>query len=289
MSVRTWLVTGCSSGFGHALADALLMRGERVIVTARNRDALEQLVQPHGDRAIALTLDIRREDQIDAAVKAGLENFGAIDVLVNNAGHGSVGTVEQTPTDVARAMMETNYFGTLTLIRAVLPQMIERGTGQIVNIGSVAGQIGFPLLSYYCASKFAVAGLSESLAAELRPLGIAVTLAELGPFATNFTKSMLVNAPSAHYDAAALARDAGNANWGGGSDPTLGVDALLSALDAPEPPVRVVLGAQGVQVAALHEARRRTEREKWLSVSLMGKADQTQYGNEVASDAAEDK
>jgi short-subunit dehydrogenase len=268
-NARTWLVTGCSTGFGRALAHALLERGERVIVTARNRERLKELIEPHAARALALSLDITRDSEIDAAVKASLEKFGAIDVLVNNAGYGTVGTVEETPIEVARATMETNYFGTLAMIRAVLPHMIQRGSGQIVNIGSVAGQVGFPLLAYYSASKFALAGMSESLAAELRPLGIAVTLAELGPFATNFTKNMTVNVPAAHYDPAALARAAGNANWGAGDDPRPGAVALLTGLSVTDPPVRIILGRRGVDVAALHDARRAIERERWLPVSQL--------------------
>jgi NAD(P)-dependent dehydrogenase (short-subunit alcohol dehydrogenase family) len=274
MSIRTWLITGCSTGFGRALAYALLERGERVIVTAREPGRLKELIEPHAGRALALKLDITREHDIAAAVKAAFEKFGAIDVLVNNAGYGAVGTVEETPIEMAHAMMETNYFGTLAMIRSVLPHMIQRRAGQIVNIGSVAGQIGFPLLAYYCASKFALAGMSESLAAELRPLGIAVTLAELGPFATDFTKSMKVNVPAAHYDAVELTRAAGNAGWGAGDDPSAGAAALLAGLDAPEPPVRIILGRPGREVAVLHDARRAKEREKWLSVSQLEKTQQ---------------
>jgi NAD(P)-dependent dehydrogenase (short-subunit alcohol dehydrogenase family) len=272
MSIRTWLVTGCSTGFGRALARALLARGERVVATARKRETLIELTQPHAARALALSLDITRADEIDAAVKAALEKFGSIDVLVNNAGHGAAGTVEETPIDMARAMMETNYFGTLAMIRAVVPHMILARSGQVVNIGSVAGQVGFPLLAYYCASKFALTGMSESLAAELRPLGIRVTLAELGPFATSFAKSMTVNPPAGHYDPVALSRTAGNAGWGAGHDPNSGVDALLTALGSAEPPVRIIVGQLGVEVTALHDARRAVEREKWLSVSQLAKA-----------------
>ena len=272
MSNRTWFVTGCSTGFGRALAQALLERGERVVVTARKRDMLAELIESHAARALALSLDITCQTEIDAAAKMAIERFGSIDVLVNNAGYGAVGTVEETSIDVARAMMETNYFGTLAVIRAVVPHMIRAQSGQVVNIGSVAGQIGFPLLAYYCASKFALAGMSESLAAELRPLGISVTLAELGPFATNFATSMTVNTPAAHYDAAALSRTAGNAGWGAGHDPKLGVEALLTALGRPDPPVRIILGQRAVEVTALHEARRAIERENWLSVSLLAKA-----------------
>ena len=266
--LKTWLVTGCSTGFGRAMARQLLERGEQVIVTARKHKSLTELIEPHAARALALSLDVTRPDEIDATVRAALDKFGGIDVLVNNAGAGAVGTVEETPIDVARAMMDVNYFGTLAMIRAVLPHMINRKSGHIVNIGSVAGQVGFPLLGYYSASKFALAG-SESMAAELRPLGIAVTLAELGPFATDFAKNMIVRAPAAHYDPRELSRVAGNAGWGAGSDPDSGANALLTALRAADPPVRIILGRQGVAVAALHETRRAREREKWRSVSQL--------------------
>jgi NAD(P)-dependent dehydrogenase (short-subunit alcohol dehydrogenase family) len=271
MSTRTWLVTGCSTGFGRALTRALLERGDQVIVTARKLDALAALIEPHAGRALALNLDITRENEVEAVVKSALEKFGGIDVLVNNAGCGTVGTVEETPMDMARAVMETNYFGTLAMIRAVLPHMIRRKRGQVVNIGSVAGQIGFPLLAYYCASKFALAGMSESLAAELKPLGIAVTLAELGPFATDFAKNMTVNMPASHYDPGALARAAGNAGWGAGVDADTGAGALLTALDVSDPPVRVILGQQGVDVIVLHDARRTAERDRWLPISKLTK------------------
>lgn len=269
MDRKTWLITGCSTGFGQALAQRLLERGERVAATARNPATLADLVAPYGDRACALRLDVTRADDIAQAVAAVRDGFGAIDVLINNAGYGDMGTVEDTPVDVARAMMETNVFGTLAMIRAVVTEMRERGSGQIVNVGSVAGQIGFPGLAYYSASKFALAGLTESLAAELAPLGVKVTLAELGPFATDFTRTMKVTPPASHYDMAALAHTAGNAGWGAGDDPRAGAAALLAALDAPEPPVRIILGQPGLDVAALHDARRTQERERWREVSAL--------------------
>ncbi|MDE8650442.1 SDR family NAD(P)-dependent oxidoreductase [Novosphingobium album (ex Liu et al. 2023)] len=269
MSERTWLVTGASRGFGRVLAEALLERGERVVATARAVALLEGLAAPYGDRALALALDVTRPEAIAAAVARALERFGAIDVLVNNAGHGHMGTVEDAPVADARAMMETNYFGALGMIKAVLPGMLARRSGQIVNIGSVAGQVGFPVIGYYCASKFALAGLTESMAAELAPLGIRVTLAELGPFATGFAGAMDIVPPAAHYDLAALSREAGNAGWGAGDDPRAGAEALLAALADPAPPRRLILGQPGLDVVALHEARRLAERERWLAVARL--------------------
>jgi len=270
MAVRTWLVTGCSTGFGRALAELLLKRGEQVVVTARNPATLQVLVASHAERALALKLDVTKADDIASAFADARARFGPIDVLVNNAGYGAVGTVEETSIDVARDMMETNFFGTLAMIRTVLPEMRQRRSGQIVNIGSVAGSIGFPVLGYYSASKFALAGLTESLANELRPMNIRVTLAELGPFATDFAASMQVNLPATpDYDLAALAQQAGNAGWGVGDKPRTGAAALLSALDDPTPPVHLILGQRGLDVVALHDDRRRQERERWRATSTL--------------------
>jgi short-subunit dehydrogenase len=167
-------------------------------------------------------------------------------------------------------MMEVHYFAVLETIKAVLPEMRARRSGQIVNVGSVAGQIGFPALSHYSASKFALAGLTESLAAEVRALGIKVVLAELGPFATDFTGSMQMTMPaSADYDMAAMSLQAGNSNWSAGENPRAGARALLAALDDAEPPVRIVLGPEGLAVADLHDGRRREARERWRETGML--------------------
>jgi NAD(P)-dependent dehydrogenase (short-subunit alcohol dehydrogenase family) len=272
MPDQTWLITGCSTGFGRALAELLLARGERVVATARRCETLDDLVAAYRERALGLRLDITRPEDIAEALAAAQDRFGGVDVLVNNAGYGGLGTIEDTPLDEARALFDTNVFGTLAMIRAVLPGMIARRAGRIVNIGSVAGQIGFPGLGHYSASKFALAGLTESLAAEVAPLGIAVTLAELGPFATHFTSSMAFVAPSPHYDLAALSIEAGNSEWGAGDDPRAGAEALLAALADPAPPRRLILGQAGLDVVALHDARRQAERERWLRASRLESA-----------------
>jgi NAD(P)-dependent dehydrogenase (short-subunit alcohol dehydrogenase family) len=269
MAAQTWMITGCSTGFGRALAELLLARGERVVATARRPGTLADLTAAHGERALALQLDVTRPEDIAAAVAAATERFGAIDVLVNNAGYGGLGTIEDGSLEATRAMFETNFFGTLAMIKAVLPAMVARRSGRIVNIGSVAGQIGFPSLSNYSASKFALAGLSESLGAEVAPLGISVTLAELGPFATNFTGAMAFVPPPPHYDLAALAVEAGNAHWGAGDDPMAGARALVTAVADARPPRRLILGQDGLDVVALHDERRRAERERWLRVSRL--------------------
>lgn len=267
MASRTWLITGCSTGFGRALAQMLLERGERVAASARRPEVLADLVAAHGGRALALRLDVTCPQDVANAVAAARAQFGQIDVLVNNAGYGHFGPLEACTMDDARAVMETNYFGAVAMIREVLPDMIARRTGQIVNIGSVAGQIGFPALGLYCATKFAVSGLSESLGAELAPLGIHVTIAELGPFNTEFNNSLSVSAPAAHYDLLALSREAGNDAWIYG-EPRDAAEALYDALGQPSPPRRLVLGQTALETMRLHEGRRMAEREGWMDTTL---------------------
>jgi NAD(P)-dependent dehydrogenase (short-subunit alcohol dehydrogenase family) len=270
MPAKTWLITGCSSGFGRAMAEVLLERGDNVAATARRSEMLEPLVAAFPDSALALRMDVTRPAEVTAAITATRARFGVIDGLVNNAGHGLLALVEDGAAGSARAMIEVHYFAVLETIKAVLPEMRARRSGQIVNVGSVAGQIGFPALSHYSASKFALAGLTESLAAEVRALGIKVVLAELGPFATDFTGSMQMTMPaSADYDMAAMSLQAGNSNWSAGEDPRAGARALLAALDDAEPPVRIVLGPEGLAVADLHDGRRREARERWRETGML--------------------
>ena len=270
MPARTWLITGCSSGFGRAMAEELLKRGDKVVATARRLELLEPLAAAFPERTLALRLDVTQPAEVAAAVAATRAKFGQIDGLVNNAGAGTFGLVEDGTLDSARAMMEVHFFGVMELIKAVLPEMRARRSGAIINVGSVAGQIGFPGISHYCASKFALSGLSESLAAEGRALGIKVILAELGPFATDFIASMQMTMPgSPDYDLAAMSVLAGNSHWSPGADAHAGAKALLAALDDPEPPVRIVLGPEGLEVADLHDGRRRAAREKWRETGML--------------------
>ncbi len=271
MTQRNWFITGCSTGFGRALAEVLLECGDRVAVTARNPASLDALVAAYPETALALKLDVTSADDRTAAIAAARARFGQIDALVNNAGHGLLALVEDGAPETARAMMEVHYFAVLELIKAVLPEMRARRAGAIVNVGSVAGQIGFPGLSHYCASKFALAGLTESLAAEVRPLGIKAILAELGPFATSFTGSMAMTMPSApqDYDLGAMSVQAGNSTWSAGDDPRAGALALLGALDAPDTPVRMVLGREGIEVVDLHNRRRSESLERWRETGML--------------------
>jgi NAD(P)-dependent dehydrogenase (short-subunit alcohol dehydrogenase family) len=270
METKTWLITGCSTGFGRAMGEELLSRGENVVLTARKPEVLDTLVAAFPDHAMALRLDVTQPAEIADALAAARARFSRIDALVNNAGHGLLALVEDGALETARDMMEVHYFGVLELIKAVLPEMRARRSGTIVNVGSVAGQIGFPALSHYCASKFALAALTESLAAEVRALGIKVILAELGPFATDFTGSMQMTMPTTpDYDLAAMSVLAGNSHWSAGENPRAGARALLAALEDPEPPVRLVLGPEGLEVADLHDGRRRDARDRWRETGML--------------------
>jgi NAD(P)-dependent dehydrogenase (short-subunit alcohol dehydrogenase family) len=181
-----WFITGCSTGFGRELAKILIARGYRVVATARDPQKIADLVADHAADTLALALDVEKQPQIEAAVKATTQKFGRIDVLVNNAGYGYLAAVEEGEDDDIRAMFETNVFGLAAMTRAVLPVMRAQKAGAIVNISSMGGFIGFPGSGYYAATKFAVEGLSESLSKEVGPLGIKVLIVEPGPFRTDW-------------------------------------------------------------------------------------------------------
>lgn len=199
-STAVWFITGCSTGFGRALATYVLAQGNRVVVTARNTDSLGDLVKDAGDRALVQALDVTDAAQIKAAVSAAIEHFGGIDVLVNNAGYGYQSSVEEGSDEEIRAQFEANTFGLFALTRAVLPGMRGQGRGHIMNITSVAGMLGNPSTGYYAASKHAVEGWSDSLATEVAPLGIHVTCIEPGPFRTDWAGRSLRATPTAIDD-----------------------------------------------------------------------------------------
>ncbi|MGA2794863.1 MAG: oxidoreductase [Roseiarcus sp.] len=215
-----WFVTGCSTGFGREFVRAALAHGFRVVATARNPKKLDDLIAGHEDKAKALALDVTNADQIKHAVSEAERAFGRIDVLVNNAGYGYLAAVEEGEEKDIRAIFDTNFFGLAAMIRAVLPGMRVRKQGYIVNIASVGGIIGFAGSGYYAATKFAVEGLSESLAQEVEPLGIRVLLVEPGPFRTDWAGRSLIRSPnviddyekSVHKRRQEIARNSGNTN-----------------------------------------------------------------------------
>ncbi len=267
-----WFITGCSSGFGRALATLVLERGWRAVVTARNPGHIAGLVALCPDRGIALALDVTDRAQIATAVQAAEARFGAIDVLVNNAGYGYQASVEEGDDAAVRALFETNVFGLAALTRAVLPGMRTRRRGHIVNISSVAGFVGFAGSGYYAATKHAVEGLSDALVKEVGPLGIHVMCVEPGPFRTDFAGRSLRQTLSrfGDYEATVNARLRTLAGRSGTQpgDPTRAAAAIIEAVRAAQPTRHLVLGALGLENVRKSLAETLEEIDTWKQASL---------------------
>ncbi|MGD0719919.1 MAG: oxidoreductase [Roseiarcus sp.] len=266
-----WFITGCSTGFGRELARHALERGYRVAVTARDPAAVADLAAGHGDRALVLALDVTRAEQIAAAVGAAEARFGRIDVLVNNAGVGYFGSVEDSEDAEVRRMFEINFWGLANMTRAVLPGMRARRSGHIVNVSSMGGVRGAPAVGYYNATKFGLEGLSESLAQETAPLGIKVLIVEPSGFRTDWAgrSANQTKRPIADYDDTAGARLRMIRGYSGKQpgDPARAAAAIVQAVESPDPPLRLMLGK-----AALAAGRGKVEAmsrdfEAWAAVS----------------------
>jgi NAD(P)-dependent dehydrogenase (short-subunit alcohol dehydrogenase family) len=261
---NTWLVTGCSTGFGRYIAAHLLERGERVVVTARKTEQVEDLAGL--GEALVLPLDVTDAEQAKAVVADAERAFGSVDVLINNAGIGYFAAVEETDPQSARRLFDVNFFGTANMIHAVLPGMRKRRRGMIVNLTSIGGLAGFPAVGYYCASKFAVEGLSEALRAEAEPLGIRVMTAEPSAFRTEWAGSATeVREPIADYDATAgEARRAYHASVGKqAGDPARAATAIYQAVTAAQPPQRLLLGNRAFEVATAKLSVMQAEFSAW--------------------------
>jgi NAD(P)-dependent dehydrogenase (short-subunit alcohol dehydrogenase family) len=251
---NVWFITGCSTGFGRELAKQVLDRGYRAVVTARDPAKVEDIAAPHGDRALVLQLDVTDPVEVDAAAKSAEQRFGAIDVLVNNAGIGYFGAVEESDEAEVRRMFEINFFGLSHMTRAVLPGMRKRRKGHIVNISSIGGLRSFPSLAYYHATKYAVEGFSESLALEVAPLGIKVTIVEPSGFRTDWAGRSAAEATNRIPDYAPTAGknrdDIRGYSGKQAGDPARAAAAIIAAVESPNPPLRLLLGK-----AALRGAR----------------------------------
>lgn len=266
-----WFITGCSTGFGRDLARLVLDRGWRAAVTARARDRVTDLVDGNAN-ALALELDVTNDAQIGAAVSAVQAKFGRIDVLVNNAGYGYQATAEEGEESEIRGQFDTNVFGLFALTRAVLPIMRAQRSGNIVNFTSVAGLVGFPGSGYYAASKHAVEGWSDSLLAEVAPLGIGVTCVEPGPFRTDWAGRSLRQTPSAipEYADTAQARMEGTKSYSGSQegDPVRAGEAIIAAVQQETPPRHLVLGRFGYDAVTSKLSERLAAIEAAREVSL---------------------
>ena len=262
-----WFITGCSTGLGHELAKQVLARGWRAVVTARDKARLAELVQGADDRVLAINLDVNNAGQIDAAVEAAHQRFGRIDVLVNNAGYGYLSSVEEGVEAQIRAQFDANVFGLFAMTRAVLPGMRAQRRGHVINITSVAGYIGFPGSGYYAATKHAVEGWSDSLAAEVESLGIKVTCVAPGPARTDWAGRSMTQTPNliADYAEAVGARlKATRTNSGQqAGDPVSIAKAMMGITEIENPPRHFVLGAFGVDAVTGALKKSLAEIEAW--------------------------
>ncbi|WP_207477165.1 oxidoreductase [Arenibaculum pallidiluteum] len=267
-----WFITGCSTGFGRELAQLVLERGWRAVVTARDADRVRDLTAGHEGRALALSLDVTRTEQIAAAVKAAEMRFGSIDVLVNNAGYGYQSSIEEGDDAEIRAQFEANVFGLAAMIRAVLPGMRERRRGHVVNLSSVAGFVGYEGSGYYAATKHAVEGLSDSLGREVAPLGIHVTCVEPGPFRTDWAgRSLHRTRPAiADYQDTVGKRQQATADISGRQpgDPVRAAQAIIKAVEAEAPPKHLVLGAFGFGAVTGKLRETLAEIEAWKDTAI---------------------
>lgn len=250
---KVWFITGCSTGFGRAIASHVLRTGQNVVVTARNIADISDLIIGHESNAVALSLDVTKPDEIINSVNKAVERFGRIDVLVNNAGIGYFSAIEESEDDAVRKMFEINFFGLGNMIKAVLPVMRKQRSGHIINISSIGGLVAFPALGYYNASKFAVDGLSESLAKEVAHLGIHVTIVAPSGFRTDWAGRSADNSTIviADYADTAGANKSFIRGYSGNQpgDPNRAAQAIVKAVESNEPPLRLLLGAAALKGA----------------------------------------
>lgn len=268
---RTWLVTGSSRGLGRALCEAILDAGDNLLATARDPDQLVGLGDGRPGTLATAPLDVTREADAAAAVATAIERFGALDVLVNNAGYGDVGSVEDTSIQSFRRQIDTNLFGTILMTKAVIPHMRERRSGHIVQFSSVGGRLGAPGRAAYSAAKWGVEGFSETLAQEMKLIGVHVTVVEPGGFRTDFAgASTTLDAGRAEYDAvvgnAARMQAAYHGKQPG--DPRQAAAAILKVVGSDAPPLRLPLGSDAIAAIERSDHARLDELDQWRSLSI---------------------
>ncbi|MBY8821938.1 oxidoreductase [Sphingomonas colocasiae] len=270
--MKTWFITGASRGFGARIAELALARGDAVVATARNPQRVTERLGTHS-RLLAIALDVTDEAQAKAAADAAIARFGRIDILLNNAGFGLLGAVEEATAGDVERLYRTNVFGLLNVTRAVLPHMRARRSGRILNISSIGGYRAGPGFGVYSSSKFAVEGLSESLHAELAPLGIHVTVVEPGYFRTDFLDATSLSvSPHAIADyagtAGAVRARAAGLNHAQPGDPDRLARVLVEFADAPNPPVRLPLGSDTVAAIEAKHLSDAAILAQWRPVSI---------------------
>ena len=266
---KTWFITGASSGFGSAFAQYALQMGYNVVATARNPERLEGLVAQAPKQVLALELDVNRPQDAQAAIAAAVQHFGRLDVLINNAGFGVVGAAEETPENELRALMDTNFFGAVTVTKAALPVLRKQRSGSIVNISSLGGQLSFAGFSAYSASKFALEGFSEALAQEVAGFGVKVLIVEPGNFRTNLLGSGTREMPAmeAYQQTVGGTREfARNMHGAQLGDPMKAAAAIDRALAAEKTPLRLQLGEDAIGAIRDHANQLLQDLEHWAPV-----------------------
>ncbi|MEP7259267.1 MAG: oxidoreductase [Flavitalea sp.] len=269
---KVWFITGCSTGFGRELSKKALDSGYKVAVTSRNIHDVKDITEGYADTSIAIQLDVTKQEEIDAAVEQTLAKFGRIDVLVNNAGIGYFGAIEESDEAEVRKMFDINFFGLANMTRKVLPGMRKQRSGHIINIASIGGLVGFPAVGFYNATKFAVDGYSESLAKETKPLGIKVTVIAPSGFRTDWAGRSANESKSKIEDYATTAganKDTIRAYSGNQpGDPVKAAEAIIMAVESPEPPMRLLLGAGALKGARNKLKELKNDFDAWESVTL---------------------
>jgi NAD(P)-dependent dehydrogenase (short-subunit alcohol dehydrogenase family) len=269
---KVWFITGCSTGFGRELAKEVLASGYKAAVAARNTDDVKDITEAYPDTAIAVKLDVTKADEISAAVDKITQRFGQVDVLVNNAGIGYFGAIEESEEDEVRRMFEINFFGLANVTKAVLPILRKQRSGHILNVASIGGLVGFPAVGFYNATKFAVDGYSESLSKELAPLGIKVTVIAPSGFRTDWAGRSANNSKIVidDYKETAGTNKDNIRGYSGNQpgDPVRAAKAMIKAVESENPPLRLLLGE-----AALKGARNKIELLKkdidtWAEVTV---------------------
>ena len=266
--MKVWFITGASRGFGRIWAEAALKRGDKVAATARKLASIADLKGKYGENVLTLELDVTKPDQVNTAVAQAHDYFGRLDVVVNNAGYSLVGTIEEASANDVRALYDTNIFGPLSVIKAVLPLLRKQDGGHILGVSSNLGHVTLPVIGYYCSSKWAFEAIHESLAEEVKPFGIKVTIVEPGAYATEFGSqdSLKFAAELDIYTEFKTQFFSGLRNLERG-DPNATPEALFQIVDSENPPLRFFLGSHNLPWVRTAYAERLASWEAWESVS----------------------
>jgi len=268
---KVWFITGSSRGLGRSLTEAVLAKGDRVAATARNPEALKDLVEKYPDQIYPVKLDVTVNDEVYQAVADAVAHFGRIDVLVNNAGFGITGAAEAFTDEQVRSQLETNLYAPIEVTRAVLPYMRQQRSGHILQISSVGGRVGGPGLTMYQAAKFGLGGFSEALSKEVVPLGIRVTCVEPGGFRTDWGGASMSFARKVEgYESTVdwVANFLKGSTFVPMGDPEKAAKVMVSLVDHPEPPVHLILGSEAAGILRKADTARQAEFEKWMPITI---------------------